>query len=79
MEIRLNPITEDNFVDAFHLRLAQGQEARKWGACALYASCCSAEETINFYSAMGFRLSPNPIPFYVEDEPSDPQMECAIV
>ena len=26
MEIRLNPITEENFIDAFNLQLAQGQE-----------------------------------------------------
>lgn len=26
MEIRLNPITEENFIDAFHLQLAEGQE-----------------------------------------------------
>ena len=47
-------------------------------ADALYASCCSSEETINFYSAMGFRLSSDPIPSCVEDEPYDLQMECMI-
>ncbi len=26
MAIQLNPITEDNFIEAFHLRLAEGQE-----------------------------------------------------
>ena len=26
MEIKLNPITEENFIDAFHLQLAEGQE-----------------------------------------------------
>lgn len=48
---------------------AAKQEARQRGAHALYASCCSAEETIRFYAAMGFRLSPNPISSYAEDEP----------
>ncbi len=57
---------------------AARQEAMKRGAHALYASCCSSEETINFYSAMGFRLSSDPIPSCVEDEPYDLQMECMI-
>ena len=57
---------------------AARQEALKRGAHALYASCCSSEETINFYSAMGFRLSSDPIPSCVEDEPYDLQMECMI-
>ena len=57
---------------------AAGQEALERGAHALYASCCSAEETINFYSAMGFRLSSDPIPSLVEAEPYDLQMECMI-
>ena len=43
-----------------------------------YASCCSAEETIDFYKAMGFRLSEHPIPSCVEDEPFDIQMECRL-
>ena len=58
---------------------AARQEALKMGAHALYASCCSSEETINFYSAMGFRLSPDPIPSLAEAEPYDLQMECMIV
>ena len=49
------------------------------GAHALYASCCSSEETINFYSAMGFRLSSDPIPSLAEAEPYDLQMECMII
>lgn len=57
---------------------AAKQEARQHGAHALYASCCSAEETIRFYAAMGFRLSPNPISSYAEDDPYDLQMECPI-
>ena len=55
------------------------QEALKRGAYSLYASCCSAEETINFYSAMGFRLSSDPIPSLVKNEPYDLQMECMII
>ena len=55
------------------------QEALKMGAHALYASCCSSEETINFYSAMGFRLSSDPIPSLAEAEPYDLQMECMII
>ena len=61
------------------LHEAARQEALKRGAHALYASCCSAEETINFYSAMGFRLSSDPIPSFAEDEPYDLQMECMII
>ncbi len=57
---------------------AARQEALKRGAHALYASCCSAEETINFYSAMGFRLSSDPIPSCVENAPYDLQMECSL-
>ena len=58
---------------------AARQEALKKGAHALYASCCSSEETINFYSAMGFRLSSDPIPSLAEAEPYDLQMECMII
>ena len=57
---------------------AARKEALKRGAHALYASCCSAEETIRFYSAMGFRLSSDPIPSCVENEPYDLQMECSL-
>ena len=49
--------------------------ARSRGASALYASCCSAEETIDFYKAMGFILSEHPISSCVEEEPFDIQME----
>ena len=49
--------------------------AKSRGAEALYASCCSAEETIRFYSAMGFEPSAHPIPRCVEEEPYDIQME----
>ena len=57
---------------------AARQEAIKRGAHSLYASCCSSEETIKFYSAMGFCLSSGPIPARVEDEPYDLQMVCMI-
>ena len=49
--------------------------AKSRGAEALYASCCSAEETIRFYTAMGFGPSEHPITSCVEDEPFDIQME----
>ena len=52
--------------------------ARSRGASALYASCCSAEETIDFYKAMGFRPSEHPILSCVEEEPFDIQMECRL-
>ena len=52
--------------------------ARGRRASALYASCCSAEEAIDFYRAMGFRLSEHPIPSRVEDEPFDIQMELRL-
>lgn len=57
---------------------AAKREAVTRGAHALYASCCSAEETVKFYLAMGFRPSPDPIPSCVEDEPYDLQMECPV-
>ncbi len=58
---------------------ASRQEALRRGAHSLYASCCSSEETINFYFAMGFCLSSDPIPFLAEAEPYDLQMECMII
>ena len=78
-------------IDSFHVSRAYrrrgigrrlietvAEYARGHGAYALYASCCSAEETIDFYRAMGFRLSEHPIPSRVEDEPFDIQMECKL-
>lgn len=53
-------------------------EAIRRGANALYASACSARETIDFYRAMGFNVSPNPIPACVAEEPCDIQMECNV-
>jgi len=53
-------------------------DARSCGAHALYISACSAEETIDFYLAMGCAPSKHPIPTYAEDEPCDIQMECPV-
>lgn len=58
---------------------AAKREALNRGARSLYASCCSSEETVGFYAAMGFRLSEDPILSYAEDEPYDLQMECPIM
>ncbi len=79
-------------IDSFHVSMdyrrrgigralfeAARQEALKRGAHALYASCCSSEETINFYIAMGFRLCSDPIASLAEAEPYDLQMECMII
>lgn len=93
-EIMLNPEQNENrlIIDSFHvsreyrrhgigrrlIETARGY-AESHGAEALYASCCSAEETIRFYTAMGFKLSEHPIPSRVEDEPYDIQMECRII
>lgn len=78
-------------IDSFHVSMdcrrqgigralfdAAKQEAIKRSAHALYASCCSAEETILFYLAMGFSPSSDPIPSCVAMEPCDIQMECPI-
>jgi len=92
-EIMLNPELNENrlIIDSFHVSRAYrrrgigrrlietvAEYARGCGASALYASCCSAEETIDFYRAMGFRLSERPIPSRVEDEPFDIQMELRL-
>ena len=92
-EIMLIPELNDNrlIIDSFHVsrpfrrhgigrRLldAAADYARSRGANALYASCCSAEETIRFYLAMGFRPSERPIPSFAEAEPYDIQMECSL-
>lgn len=55
---------------------AAKSEALRHGAAALYASACSSQETINFYLAMGFVVSPHPIRACVDAEPCDIQMEC---
>ena len=89
-EIMLIPELNENrlIIDSFHVshafrRCGIGRRlletaadyARARGASALYASCCSAEETVAFYRAMGFRPSEHPIPSCVEEEPFDIQME----
>lgn len=92
-EIMLLPDLNENrlIVDSFHVsrvyrRHGIGRRligtaieyAKRRGAVALYASCCSAEETIRFYAAMGFEPSQHPIASCVKDEPFDIQMECRI-
>lgn len=92
-EIMLRPLLHKGrlIIDSFHvseeyrrqgigtaLWEAAKKEAFRRGARALYASCCSAEETIRFYTAVGFRLSDDPIASCVEEEPFDIQMECPI-
>ncbi|MBR6522194.1 MAG: GNAT family N-acetyltransferase [Oscillospiraceae bacterium] len=57
---------------------AAKKEAKKRGAAALYVSASPAQETIDFYVAMGFKVSSNPIEAYADDEPCDIQMECEI-
>lgn len=89
-EIMLIPELNENrlIIDSFHVsrefrrcgigrRLVEtaADYARGRGASALYASCCSAEETVDFYKAMGFSLSEDPIPSCAEKEPFDIQME----
>ena len=54
------------------------QEAKKNGAKALYISACSSEETIAFYTAMGAKLTDDPIREIADDEPYDLQMVCAV-
>ena len=57
---------------------AAKEEAIRRGAKALYVSACSARETIDFYTAMGFTLSPHPICCCAEAEPYDIQLECVL-
>ena len=49
-------------------------EAKKAGAKELYISACCSEETVNFYKAMGAKVTDNPIPEIAEAEPYDIQM-----
>lgn len=78
-------------IDSFHVsagRRRQGigrallaaakAEAVGHGAKALYVSACSAQETIDFYVAMGFEVSTHPIRSYMDAEPYDIQMECVL-
>ena len=91
--IMLLPELDHNrmIIDSFHVsadKRRQGigralfevakNEAKKQGAAALYASACSAQETIDFYIAMGFGVSMHPIKACVDDEPYDIQMECEL-
>ncbi|MDO4460326.1 MAG: GNAT family N-acetyltransferase [Clostridia bacterium] len=57
---------------------AAKNEAKEHGAKALYMSCCSAVETIDYYIAMGCKISTNPIKSYAEEEPYDIQMELEL-
>lgn len=90
-EIMLLPKLDRNrmIIDSYHVsagRRRQGigralleaakTEAIRRGATALYASACSSQETIDFYLAMGFAVSPYPIRVCVDAEPWDIQMEC---
>ena len=86
-ELNQNRMIIDSFhVDAEYRRHGIGRslfhaakvEAERVGASALYVSACSAKETVEFYRAMGFCVSPNPIPSRVEEEPCDIQMEYAL-
>ena len=92
-EIMLVPVLHKGrmIIDSFHVsreyrrsgigrRLfeAAKNEAGLCGARALYLSACSAEETIDFYLAMGCAPSEDPIPAYVESEPCDIQLECRL-
>jgi len=89
-EIMIIPKTNKNrlIIDSFHVsadyrRCGIGrmlfqkavEEAKNVGASALYMSCCSAEETIKFYTAMGAKISENPIKSFSENQPCDIQME----
>lgn len=53
-------------------------EAAAAGAKELYISACCAEETVNFYKAMGAAVTAEPIPALAEAEPYDIQMTYAI-
>ena len=49
-------------------------EAKNAGAKELYISACCSEETVNFYKAMGAKVTDHPIPEMAEAEPYDIQM-----
>lgn len=55
------------------------EEAHLNGARELYISACPAEETINFYRAMGADVTDNPIISIANDEPDDLQLVYPIV
>ena len=52
------------------------KEAMKRGATALYVSASPTQETIDFYTTMGYKVNTNPIESYANDEPRDIHMEC---
>lgn len=54
-------------------------EAKNAGAKELYISACCSEETVNFYKAMGAKVTDNPIPAIAEAEPYDIQMVCPVM
>jgi len=49
-------------------------EAKNAGAKELYISACCSEETVNFYKAMGAKVTDDPIPEIAAAEPHDIQM-----
>jgi N-acetylglutamate synthase-like GNAT family acetyltransferase len=49
-------------------------EAKKANAKGLYISVFPAEETVNYYLAMGCSIADNPIQKFAEKEPDDVQM-----
>ena len=54
-------------------------EAKNAGAKELYISACCSEETVNFYKAMGAKVTDDPIPEIAKAEPYDIQMVCPIL
>ena len=80
-EIMLVPAADKNRIIADSLHVSRGfrrggigrrlveaakEYAKKQGARAIYTSCCSAKETVDFYLAMGFEPSNDPIRSYAE-------------
>lgn len=55
------------------------EEARVAGAKEIYISAFPAEETINFYKAMGADVTDKPIISIANDEPDDLQLVCSVV
>lgn len=55
------------------------EEARIAGAKEIYISAFPAEETINFYKAMGADVTDKPILSIANDEPDDLQLVCSVI
>lgn len=55
------------------------EEARIAGAKEIYISAFPAEETINFYRAMGADVTDKPIISIANDEPDDLQLVCSVM